>query len=1018
MSTITKLKTTLRGSSRIEWPFLQVSALMSFLQHLPAHTQQEKEALTGWSVRLAAIGDLAPNLLKALANNSAKRAKQSQQVAARSKQQSIKQWMRESLDKGAGAAHRWAKAVPEDTPILAHTHATPLQLLEQKRKHWAGFWQRDCLGQDFMERVRALVSTAKAIAVSLSPITVDILDRAIQSLKLVSAKGLDLWVVVEWRGLTQAQKQSLADLLDSLEQAVDFPTQAAMNAIALKFKTALEDRPIGLTPMLYRLWSACRKQAIRIWGARVTGPWDDATQGSSAQKAVALRSALDESVKALKLECATLFLDLSKFYDNIQWAHLLDAALTLGYSPLPFALALNLHMAPRILKSKEGYSTPIHPTTGIVAGCAQAHLFAKMVLFGAMKELHAALFGIWARQYVDDLAIRAQGLVRHVVQHLVAAAGILQHQLQAIQQPINNKKTCFTASSNGMAEALQAGFEAIGFGAQQVAEQKDLGITTNSAGRRVRTAAKKREARARGRARKVRLLSRRFVKARKLFATGVSPQAKYGQAVMGFSPTTIAGLRAMAARSLAVPAGACTSVAIALLMGEGQDPSIKTRQEVVTTWLGVWAHEHMRPRLRLAWKRIRPNLEDARVRWLRVVGVISATIATLLDIGWDPLEPDLWSDLRGDTWQIDPSVGAHLVLDLIATDIQKAIWAKASRHYAALGLESGVDLKVVRHLLKHFASEGDWQSYAVCVAVVTGACWPLQRKFEAFLVTDPLCSRRGKCPETLLHRLWQCEANAASTHPAIASTQNLCIRALSAVEVLPCFWLRACVPKHWTQLDTAPCTQEHHVPPIAPLQQLDSSELCLYATDGSGGEFTKDARVRRVSYGMLAFSGHREGSLKVGDMFWGTLAGKQTVPRAETFAVLRVLETAPRHQPICIFTDHAGVVRTTSKPVSQWALRANADLWASIQDAYSKRTAYTEFVKVKAHSTKATLDSSVSFAGVLANAAADALATFGASKSQAPEGERDTVWAADALAKQVLERHVAIAAECVQLEQA
>ena len=67
-------------------------------------------------------------------------------------------------------------------------------------------------------------------------------------------------------------------------------------------------------------------------------------------------------------------------------------------------------------------------------------------------------------------------------------------------------------------------------------------------------------------------------------------------------------------------------------------------------------------------------------------------IATLLDLGWDPIEPATWKDNHGNLWALDGH-SSRLRKDLqsiIGATVQDKLWAKASLSYLGLGAEQGV----------------------------------------------------------------------------------------------------------------------------------------------------------------------------------------------------------------------------------------------------------------------------------------------------------------------------------------
>ena len=80
-------------------------------------------------------------------------------------------------------------------------------------------------------------------------------------------------------------------------------------------------------------------------------------------------------------------------------------------------------------------------------------------------------------------------------------------------------------------------------------------------------------------------------------------------------------------------------------------------------------------------------------RWNGVSGHIGAVIATLLDLGWDPVSPSTWKDNHGNLWALDGN-SSSLKRDLqsiVGTTIQEQLWSKACQAYLGKGGEQGID---------------------------------------------------------------------------------------------------------------------------------------------------------------------------------------------------------------------------------------------------------------------------------------------------------------------------------------
>ena len=89
----------------------------------------------------------------------------------------------------------------------------------------------------------------------------------------------------------------------------------------------------------------------------------------------------------LRLSQASVFLDLSNFYDLVDHHLLVREAMTLGFPPLVLYLCLAVHKGPRVLQAGEVCSQPIVPQRGIIAGCPYGVVFAKLVLWTLMAQI-------------------------------------------------------------------------------------------------------------------------------------------------------------------------------------------------------------------------------------------------------------------------------------------------------------------------------------------------------------------------------------------------------------------------------------------------------------------------------------------------------------------------------------------------------------------------------------------------------------------------------------------------------
>jgi len=185
-------------------------------------------------------------------------------------------------------------------------------------------------------------------------------------------------------------------------------------------------------PMLYRLWTKIRRPEIREWDIAHTGPWDAAIRGSSALRAAVLGAMFDEVATLNGEAVSTILWDMEKFYDNIQMNKLIAKAIEVEYPLTVFCLGLQMHMAPRALKTYDCNAYAQIPCNGIIAGCVQSNYLARVLLFTVMQELwneniHPSKS--YLRTVVDDIRQSECGDVEQVARSTVHKAKFLADRL-------------------------------------------------------------------------------------------------------------------------------------------------------------------------------------------------------------------------------------------------------------------------------------------------------------------------------------------------------------------------------------------------------------------------------------------------------------------------------------------------------------------------------------------------------------------------------------------------------------
>ena len=180
-----------------------------------------------------------------------------------------------------------------------------------------------------------------------------------------------------------------------------------------------------------------------------------------------------------------------------------------------------------------------------------------------------------------------------------------------------------------------------------------------------------------------------------------------------------------------------------------------------------------------------------------------------------------------------------------------------------------------------------------------------------------------------------------------------------------------------------------------------------FYTDGAGGKYSTDPRIRRVGFGAAQVGRSISGAFSVLGFLCGSFAGKQTVPRAELFAIYNIILIASGN--VNIYTDHKNHVDRYRKGIAACLVSAQGDIWALIFEAIARRGSTVNIYKVKAHADVYDVVSGlITPIQLYGNYAADAAAESGAEFCQVPDAFAEQVKHYDMLVWRICRRIAAI----------
>ena len=269
-----------------------------------------------------------------------------------------------------------------------------------------------------------------------------------------------------------------------------------------------------------------------------------------------------------------------------------------------------------------------------------------------------------------------------------------------------------------------------------------------------------------------------------------------------------------------------------------------------------------------------------------------------------------------------------------------------------------------------FEKNGHLAQARALTAVVSGAAWvgerfaPVADNIDVDLASLPasaFCTHCGEY-ETLFHRYWACPRHEHSDCPYVATTNWLLARAREGIGD-ECLWLRGLTPNDvWTH---GPAPPDLDVQPYATFgHTIFADPHAEFASDGAGGAKNINAVLRRVA---AAFVGRTPNGRVCGLV--SDVPGKQTVPRAETWALLCLLRLRPPELGFVLWVDAQyvlnGFASWQTYAQANYAQGANGDVWNLVFELLDTRAALSSVDTVKSSVSLRKVKSHVSQASAI-----------------------------------------------------
>ena len=215
------------------------------------------------------------------------------------------------------------------------------------------------------------------------------------------------------------------------------------------------------------------------------------------------------------------------------------------------------------------------------------------------------------------------------------------------------------------------------------------------------------------------------------------------------------------------------------------------RQAQAKEWIRFWGRASTTQKLAVGkvWK---AALENATCsgegqRWKAASGPISAMVLTLLDAGWYPNSPAVWTDPSLTVW-VNEGQPCDLrdCLERLGKDALAKQWATASEQYNGAGLQDGAVTSSLAVTLQEWQKKGK-PELAASLASIANTVWTHQRQRLAGIADDRACLLCGQIDPTDIHRYWECPGLSSSDDPLITRRQHLAGPAAASCVTEACF---------------------------------------------------------------------------------------------------------------------------------------------------------------------------------------------------------------------------------------
>ena len=719
-----------------------------------------------------------------------------------SAQDAWREWAIQAASAGAGKAHRWTKLPEPWRPKVAQSapsdqDAIPTAILPDLQRKFCKIWQPagvprpspNCVlfpdwlpplpDQTWDGAESCGLAATNSCQSNKQHITAQQVEVASNSFRPGTAQTYDGVHVRHWARLQVIGQDLVAKLMCVSLALGTLPRQIQAVIAAAIPKATTGFRTIGLFAAFYRTLIRVVTDHYRGWEQTHSRTFFSFTAGRSAVITVWAQAAQQEITSAIgKPSAATLYWDMTDFYEGMSRTKLLCRAIQQKMPAAPTFLSISAYSGERILQLHGLVISAGFPTKGVVAGCGLATFHVQGYHGPPMQRFVTAHPRLALSIHIDDITLTSnERCDNHVVEQISAGAAELQHVIEEeLDSSISVPKADLVATTDELRNRVGKVLQQFG-GKRKAASAINLGIDVTGGiaqGRAGASKLKHRLAAQLSRKQRLRRLARvNRAGATRVFNQGVIPAIEYGTQVWGYSTQAIRDLQSFYLSAVAPP-------------GKG-----KSRSKTLLLWDNMSWRPATAPILSYAkviWQAVSSpqiavvplatlvrwyNAASRRAKprhWGDVTGPFSAMHLSLERIGWKLSSFATMVDHREQSHNL-VSIGPKMLAGLLreawrdrlgqqaATRVSEWINFPAAEGDQSIEAPRSLDLYHAHQLAKSKVAGEPLLTplQTSCMEnFLVGGVWPQTRLHAAGYEVDQRCQLCLESEDTLDHRLFCC----------------------------------------------------------------------------------------------------------------------------------------------------------------------------------------------------------------------------------------------------------------------